>query len=152
MRRWLLGVVSALMAISVPVLTEKQIVIVVDDPAAPGGNQSRWLEGSRSSLARRFGAEPRREAMRALTTLQGIGRGSGRQDAESDELRMELVADVHRLHGCVFEVQPHPRDGVAGPAAHARGGVLVVGRLVGRQPASYSMTASVPGNCPIPCL
>src|SRR5437016_276324 len=95
-----------------------------------GPNQNRWSEASRSPLAWRFGAEAWREAVRTLTTLERIGRGRGRQDAEPDELRTELVADVHRLHGCVFEVQPHLRDGVTGPAAHAGGGILVVGLLV----------------------
>jgi hypothetical protein len=78
-----------------------------------------------------FGAEARLEAAPALTTLQWIGCGSGRQDAEPDELRTELVADVYRLRGCVFEVQPHLRDGAIRPAAHAGGGELVVGPLGG---------------------
>jgi hypothetical protein len=95
---------------------------------------------SRSSLARRFGAEARRETVRALTTLQRIGGGSG-QDAEPDELRMELVADVDRLHGCVFEVQPDLHDGVAGPAAHASRGVPVVGVLVPRAASQASCAA-----------
>ena len=56
-----------------------------------------------------------------------IGGRSRLQDAEFDELRTEFVADVHDARGRFFEVEPHLLDGVAGPAAHARGGVLVIG-------------------------
>src|SRR6266850_4618084 len=109
------------------------------------GTQSRWLltvggpalepapDASSSPLERWFWGETRLEAARALTTLQGIGCGSRRQDAKRDELRTEFVADVHRLGGCAFEVQPHLRDGVIGRAAHAGSRELVVGAFaVGR--------------------
>ena len=72
----------------------------------------------RSTLARRFGAETRLEPARAFATLQPISRRSGRQDTEPDELRTELVADVHHLRRGVLQIQPHLRDGMACPAAH----------------------------------
>ena len=43
-----------------------------------------------------------------------ISSRSGLQDAEPDQLRAELVTDVHGLRRHVFEIQPHPRDGVVG--------------------------------------
>src|SRR5216110_3291777 len=75
----------------------------------------------RSSWARRLKAETWREAVRALTTLQRIDRGRGREDPEPDELRTELVANVHRLRGCLFQRQPDLRDRVIGPAPHSGG-------------------------------
>ena len=80
-------------------------------------------------MERWFGGETRFETARAFTTLQWIGCGNRTQDAEPDELRTEFVADVHGLSGCVFEVQPHLRNGVVGPAPHAGGRELVVGPL-----------------------
>jgi hypothetical protein len=57
---------------------------------------------SRSS---RFRAEAGFEAARPLSTLEWIGRTCGRHDAQLDELRTELVANVHALYGCVVQVQ-----------------------------------------------
>src|SRR5215210_9365147 len=85
-----------------------------------------WCAASRSPLASWLGGEARLEPARAFTTLQWIGCRSGRQNAEPDELRTELVADVYRLRGCIFEVQRNFRHGVVGPAAHAGGGELLV--------------------------
>jgi hypothetical protein len=66
------------------------------------------------SIALIFGASvrgrtPARRRARAHDAV-GIGRGSGRQDAEPDELRTELVADVQgaAFTGLVTEALPGP--------------------------------------------
>ena len=81
------------------------------------------------ALTRRLWAEARLEPAGTFALLQTIGGHRRRQDAEPDELRPELVADVHRLRGRLFKVQPHLLHGVAGAATHAGGRVLVGGRL-----------------------
>src|ERR1700704_903873 len=72
------------------------------------GTQSVVVD-KRSPLERWFGGETRLEAARAWSWCGG---GKGKREAEPNKLRTEFVADVHRLRGRVFKVQPHLRNGV----------------------------------------
>ena len=51
--------------------------------------------------------------------------GMVRQHAEPNQLRTKLVPDVHRVRGCLFEVQPHLGHGVGGGSTDAGGRVLL---------------------------
>src|SRR5688572_23658968 len=62
-----------------------------------------------------------------LAALQAAIGARGLQHAEPDELRAELIPDVHGLRRRVFEIHPHLRDNMVGAATHPRRRVLVLG-------------------------